>query len=1135
MQGTRLMKTRLMNGCCVGRISILVLAVAAIPAWGWDAPVGVPVPSFGIDETVQSEYGSSSYYTHYVNQNHGAATDSSNPNGTPSRPRRTIPQNLPAGSVVIVEGLYDYATGGFTPISGSGTASNPIFVRGASSSNRPRFTRGTQIKGQYIIVENIEFDGGNPLLTEDAPHHIAIRSSEVHNCGGPAVQVSAWDDRSMSNIVLYDLEVHDNGNWQANFDEDYHGVGVGDHVSNLWIVDSVFYHNSGDGIQINAGSQSAEGTTHHIYVARNESFQNKQTGMWAKQGTDIIFSENYVHDHRPSNSSLGAGMGCQYDPVRMWFIDNTIFDCDYGITIASGGLGSGQEMYIVGNVISSIHDSDGGFNPNTAWTNSAIMIVGGQRRYVVNNSIYDADGGIHGAAAFGEFHLANNIVSNISKSSGWHLFIEHPDAANSSSVDNCLFYQSGGSIRFDWKGASYSSVSQFQSSTGAGSGNFSGNPNYSNPNAGDLHLQSSSPAIDAGSSHSVYSTFASRYGLNLNIDIDGSSRPGGSAYDIGADELGGGTPPPPPPPGCTSNSQCNDDVDCTDDFCIGGTCVNNAIDANCDDGNFCNGEETCDLFAGCLDGNNPCGSQSCNESTNSCVSCTSDSQCSDGNFCNGVERCVSGECENGSDPCPTQACSEQTDSCVDCFNNSECDNGVYCDGVETCSGGACSPGTPPCGNEQCNEDSQTCGVVPDALINVGDSWCYQKGVAGTPSEGWKTSTCQNSSWPSGPTGIGYGDGDDQTVLNDMSGNYITVYAKREFRIPDASQAFSLILEIDYDDGFVAYLNGDEVARRNMGGQFTPVNRNTIASGLREAGSFELITLPHAKLSPTGQNILAIEIHNYNINSSDLTFIPRLIAQTEDFVCHSNADCDDGKFCNGQETCEDGVCESGVQQCPGESCNDITQECAPIPVQPSPVPPTQTTPEECLGCDLEEPSTDSVTGAVIVVNPRIDSDFDNIPDSIDRCINTPSQQLVNANGCSEEQRSKDDDNDGVINDEDSCPGTPPRTPVYDSGCSDEQLANVGKPVSQPAPTPNRVTGNGQTDTDGDGVADVNDLCEDTPLGSAVDETGCVLVVENETANGCGGGGACGTIGMTSMAFALVGLAGSRPRRRGKSRG
>ncbi|NOX57976.1 MAG: right-handed parallel beta-helix repeat-containing protein [Planctomycetes bacterium] len=1109
-------------------IAVLILSLPIIAAAQWNPPIGIPAPDFGIEETVASVYGSASFFTHYVDRDHPSSTDSSNPFGTPSRPRNTIPSSLSAGSVVIVAGTYDYTTAGFTAINGSGTASNPVFVRGADASNKPRFTFATQFKGQYIIVENIEFDGGNPLFTQGAPHHIALRHCNIHDCGGPAIQVSAWDNQTMSNIVLYDIESHDNGNLQANFDEDYHGVGVGDYINNLWIVDSKFYRNSGDGIQINAGNRSAETTTHHIYVGRNESYQNKQTGMWSKQATDVVFSENIVYNHRPSNSSLGAGMGCQYDPERIWFLNNRIFDCDYGIMIASGsGLGSGRDLYIIGNVIYNIQDSNGDFNPSTSWSNAAIMVAGGYERYIVNNSIYNADGGIHGAAAFGEFHLANNIVSTITQSSGWHIFVEHPDPASSSTVDDCLFYQGGGNTRFDWSGTIYSGTGSFQSGAGAGAGNFESNPSFVNPNSGDLHIQSSSPAIDAGASHSVYSTFASLYGLNINIDIDGASRPGGAAYDIGADELGGGAPPPPPV-GCTGNSQCNDGIDCTDDFCVGGDCINNAIDANCDDGQFCNGAETCDVFSGCVFGQGPCSGLTCDESANQCVTCTSDSECDDGSFCTGAERCISGECEAGVDPCPTQVCSEQGNACVDCFDHDECDNGLFCDGSELCVSGACEPGSAPCGVEQCNEDSQTCGALPDALINVGDVWCYQKGYAGTPAEDWATTLCQGSNWPTGPTGLGYGDGDDQTVLNDMSGSYITVYTKREFKVPQASQATRLILEIDYDDGFVAYLNGEEVARRNLGVQFSPVNRNTEASGLREAGTPEFIDLPLSKLVSSGTNVLAIEIHNFNISSSDLSFVPRLIAQTEDFVCVNDFECGNGKYCDGVETCEDGSCTDGTPQCPGQGCNDFTQACFDLP-QPPPPPPAPS-PGSCTDCESDAESGDPNTGAEILVGAQFDSDSDNVPDIFDRCQNTPANRAVDASGCTAQQRQLDDDNDGIVNIDDECSMTPPRTPVYQDGCSDAQLAAIGKPVTQPPAAPNRTTGAAQPDSDGDGVPDDNDECPESPTAAVVDETGCqVAIGGDEMANGCGGGGACGAIGMTSLVFVLLGLAGTRSRR------
>ncbi len=200
MQGTHPRQTIMPKRNNTVHAVMLAIAFVASPvALAWDPPVGVPMPSFGINETVASEHGSDSFYTHYVDQNHGSATDSNNTFGTPSKPRRTIPSSLSAGSVVLVSGTYSHTSGGVTPINGSGTASNPVFVRG---TNGARFIHGTQFKGQYVIVENFEFDGANPLFTENAPHHYALRHSEVHSCGGPAIQISAWDNSAMSNIVL---------------------------------------------------------------------------------------------------------------------------------------------------------------------------------------------------------------------------------------------------------------------------------------------------------------------------------------------------------------------------------------------------------------------------------------------------------------------------------------------------------------------------------------------------------------------------------------------------------------------------------------------------------------------------------------------------------------------------------------------------------------------------------------------------------------------------------------------------------------------------------------------------------------------------------------------------------------------
>ncbi len=105
-------------------------------------------------------------------------------------------------------------------------------------------------------------------------------------------------------------------------------------------------------------------------------------------------------------------------------------------------------------------------------------------------------------------------------------------------------------------------------------------------------------------------------------------------------------------------------------------------------------------------------------------------------------------------------------------------------------------------------------VLAQSNINVGDIWKYFKGTS-NPGSGWNDVGFNDSGWLQGPTGIGYGDGDDATVLSDMRNNYKTVYARKTFNISNASAVTGMTFNMDYDDGFVAYINGVEVARRKM--------------------------------------------------------------------------------------------------------------------------------------------------------------------------------------------------------------------------------------------------------------------------------------------------------------------------------
>ena len=164
----------------------------------------------------------------------------------------------------------------------------------------------------------------------------------------------------------------------------------------------------------------------------------------------------------------------------------------------------------------------------------------------------------------------------------------------------------------------------------------------------------------------------------------------------------------------------------------------------------------------------------------------------------------------------------------------------------------------------------------DAVINWGDSWSYWPGTS-APISNWDDPGTDISNWSTGPSGFGYGDNDDNTNL----GQIISVFARKAFQIDDPTMITKALFHIDYDDGYIAYLNGEEFSRRNMGAPNTQVYYNETTTGLHEAeiysGGFpEEISIDLNEFPiVTGDNTLAVEVHNYNTSSSDLSCIPFL--------------------------------------------------------------------------------------------------------------------------------------------------------------------------------------------------------------------------------------------------------------------
>ena len=90
----------------------------------------------------------------------------------------------------------------------------------------------------------------------------------------------------------------------------------------------------------------------------------------------------------------------------------------------------------------------------------------------------------------------------------------------------------------------------------------------------------------------------------------------------------------------------------------------------------------------------------------------------------------------------------------------------------------------------------------EAVLQDGTQWHYWLPNS-QPANDWFEEGFSDAAWPEGPAGFGYGDGDDNTVVPSTT----AVYLRHTFEIDDLSNWLDAHFYMDYDDGFVAYLNG----------------------------------------------------------------------------------------------------------------------------------------------------------------------------------------------------------------------------------------------------------------------------------------------------------------------------------------
>jgi len=139
---------------------------------------------------------------------------------------------------------------------------------------------------------------------------------------------------------------------------------------------------------------------------------------------------------------------------------------------------------------------------------------------------------------------------------------------------------------------------------------------------------------------------------------------------------------------------------------------------------------------------------------------------------------------------------------------------------------------------------------------------------------WKGSGFDDSGWASGNAELGYGDGDETTVISygsDSNNKYITYYFRHEFNVSDPDATSYLDLKLLRDDGAVVYINGTEVVRSNM--PSGTIDYLTVASSSVGGGDedtfYDFIISSDPLVS--GSNCIAVELHQRSHSSSDISF------------------------------------------------------------------------------------------------------------------------------------------------------------------------------------------------------------------------------------------------------------------------
>jgi len=167
-------------------------------------------------------------------------------------------------------------------------------------------------------------------------------------------------------------------------------------------------------------------------------------------------------------------------------------------------------------------------------------------------------------------------------------------------------------------------------------------------------------------------------------------------------------------------------------------------------------------------------------------------------------------------------------------------------------------------------------TVSPNLVRSGQVWRYLADGS-NPGATWNQTSFADAAWPGGPSPLGYGDGDETTTVPFIDADpatagmqkNATTFFRTTFSVANAGTFYQLRLTLTYDDAAAVYLNGTEILRTEN----LPANAGsgTYASGASSDNAVVTRDSIPAQLLRAGNNVLAVEIHQSDGGSSDISF------------------------------------------------------------------------------------------------------------------------------------------------------------------------------------------------------------------------------------------------------------------------